>query len=211
MRSLTRRLLTAVALTASLGVALAGCGKKEAATADDMSLGNPNAKVTVIEYASASCSHCARWNNDVFPAFKSKYIDTNKVNYVYREFLTPPVQVAAASFLLARCAGKDKYFQVIDSVYRSQEEMFTTGDFRGVLLRVGQSAGLDEAQFNACVSDEKNLKALNERVEKYARDAKITGTPTFVVNGKKVNGEDGGEASLAQLDAAIAEAEAKAK
>src|SRR4051812_3841113 len=101
MRPLTRRLLTAVALTASLGVALAGCDKKDAATADDMSLGNPNAKVTVIEYASASCSHCARWNNDVFPAFKAKYIDTNKVNYVYREFLTPPEQVAAASFLMA--------------------------------------------------------------------------------------------------------------
>ena len=209
MRSQTRRLLTAVALTASVAVALAGCNKKDAASADDMALGNPQAKVTVVEYASASCSHCARWNNDVFPAFKAKYIDTNKVNYVYREFLTPPVQVAAASFLLARCAGKDKYFQVVDSVYRSQEEMFTTGDFRGVLLRIGQSAGMDETQFNACVTDEKNLKALNDRVEKYAKDANITGTPTFVVNGKKVNGEDGGEASLAQLDAAIAEAEKK--
>jgi protein-disulfide isomerase len=209
MRSQTRRLLTAVALTASVAVALAGCNKTETSSADDMSLGNPKAKVTVVEYASASCSHCARWNNDVFPAFKAKYIDTNKVNYVYREFLTPPVQVAAASFLLARCAGKDKYFQVVDSVYRSQEEMFTTGDFRGVLLRIGQSAGMDETQFNACVTDEKNLKALNDRVEKYAKDAKITGTPTFVVNGKKVNGEDGGEASMAALDAAIAEAEKK--
>jgi protein-disulfide isomerase len=209
MRSQTRRLLTAVALTASVAVALAGCGKKDTATADDMSLGNPQAKVTVVEYASASCSHCARWNNEVFPGFKAKYIDTNKVNYVYREFLTPPVQVAAASFLLARCAGKDKYFQVVDSVYRSQEEMFTTGDFRGVLLRIGQSAGMDETQFNACVTNETNLKALNARVEKYAKDAKISGTPTFVVNGKKVNGEDGGEASLAQLDAAIAEAEKK--
>ncbi|KRA61570.1 disulfide bond formation protein DsbA [Caulobacter sp. Root655] len=209
MRSQTRRLLTAVALTASVAVALAGCNKAETSSADDMSLGNPKAKVTVVEYASASCSHCARWNNDVFPAFKAKYIDTNKVNYVYREFLTPPVQVAAASFLLARCAGKDKYFQVVDSVYRSQEEMFTTGDFRGVLLRIGQSAGMDETQFNACVTDEKNLKALNDRVEKYAKDAKITGTPTFVVNGKKVNGEDGGEASMAALDAAIAEAEKK--
>jgi len=209
MRSQTRRLLTAVALTASVAVALTGCDKKDTASADDMSLGNPAAKVTVIEYASASCSHCARWNEEVFPAFKAKYIDTKKVNYVYREFLTPPVQVAAASFLLARCAGKDKYFQVVDSVYRSQEEMFTTGDFRGVLLRIGQSAGMDETQFNACVTNEKNLKALNDRVEKYQKDAKITGTPTFVVNGKKVNGDDGGEASLAQLDAAIAEAEKK--
>jgi protein-disulfide isomerase len=212
MRPMTRRLLTAVALTASLGVALAGCGKKgETATADDMSLGNPNSKVTVIEYASASCVHCGRWNNEVFPAFKAKYIDTGKVNYVYREFLTPPEQVAAASFLLARCAGKDKYFSVIDSVYHSQEEMFTTGDYRGVLLRIAQSAGLNEEQFNSCVSDEKAIKALNARVEKYQADAKITGTPTFVINGKKAGGDDGGEQTIAQLDAAIAAAEAAAK
>ena len=142
MRSQTRRLLMAVALTASVAVALSGCAKKEAASADDMSLGNPKAKVTVVEYASASCVHCGRWNNEVFPSFKTKYIDTGKVNYVYREFLTQPVQVAAASFLLARCAakdgGKEKYFSVIDSVYHAQEEMFTTGQYREILLRIVQ-------------------------------------------------------------------------
>lgn len=211
MRPLTRRLLTAVALTASLGVALAGCDKKESVSADDMSLGNANAKITVVEYASASCIHCGRWNNEVFPAFKAKYIDTGRVHYVYREFLTEPVQVASASFLMARCAGKDKYFSVLDSVYHSQEEMFTTGDYRGVLLRIAQSAGMDEAQFTSCVTDEKALKALNARVEKYQADAKITGTPTFVINGKKAGGDDGGEQSMAQLDAAIAAAEAAAK
>ena len=212
MRPLTRRLLTAVALSASVAVALSGCGNKaETSNADDMTLGNPKAKVTVVEYASASCIHCGRWNNEVFPAFKSKYIDTNKVNYVYREFLTNPPQLAAAGFLLARCAGKDKYFQVLDSIYHSQEEMFTTGDYRGVLLRIAQSSGMDENQFNACVNDEKALKALNARVEKYGKDANITGTPTFVVNGKKIHGDDGGEASIAELDAAIAEAEAAAK
>ena len=211
MRPLTRRLLTAVALTASLGVALAGCDKKESVSADDMSLGNPNSKVTVVEYASASCVHCGRWNNEVFPAFKTKYIDTGRVHYVYREFLTEPVQVASAAFLMARCAGKDKYFSVLDSVYHSQEEMFTTGDYRGVLLRIAQSAGMDEAQFTSCVTDEKALKALNARVEKYQADAKITGTPTFIINGKKVHGDDGGEASMAELDAAIAAAEAAAK
>ena len=212
MRPLTRRLLTAVALSASVAVALSGCGKKgETTNADDMTLGNPKAKVTVVEYASASCIHCGRWNNEVFPAFKTKYIDTGRVNYVYREFLTEPVQVASASFLMARCAGKDKYFSVLDSVYRSQEEMFTTGDYRGVLLRVAQSAGMNEAQFTACVTDEKALKALNDRVTKYQADAKITGTPTFVINGKKAGGDDGGEQSMAQLDAAIAAAEAAAK
>jgi len=211
MRPLTRRLLTAVALTASLGVALAGCGKKESVSADDMSLGNPNAKVTVVEYASASCVHCGRWNNEVFPDFKKKYIDTGRVHYVYREFLTEPVQVASASFLMARCAGKDKYFSVLDSVYHAQEEMFTTGDYRGVLLRIAQSAGMDEAQFTSCVTDEKALKALNSRVEKYQADAKITGTPTFVINGKKSGGDNGGERSMAELDADIAAAEAAAK
>jgi protein-disulfide isomerase len=206
MRPLTRRLLTAVALTASLGVALAGCSKKDAVTADDMSLGNANSKVTVVEYASATCSHCGRWNKDVYPAFKAKYVDTGKVNYVYREILTAPPEVAAAAFLLARCAGKDKYFQVVDSVYRGQEEMFTTGQYRDVLLRVAQSAGLDETKFNACVTDEKALKALNARVEKYSKEQSIQGTPTFVVNGKKVGAPEGGERSLADLDAAIAAA-----
>ncbi|MDG2530472.1 DsbA family protein [Caulobacter endophyticus] len=205
MRSPLRRILLAAALVA--GVAgLSACNKTGATvTADDMSLGDPNAKVTVIEYASASCVHCAKWNEEVFPAFKSKYIDTGKVRYVYREFLTAPPQVAAASFLLARCAGKDKYFSVLDSVYRSQEEMFTTGQYRDVLLRIGQSAGLNEQQFDACVSDEKALKALNDRIERYSKETDIKGTPTFVINGKKLN-EEGGEAPLAQLDAAIAAA-----
>jgi protein-disulfide isomerase len=206
MRPLTRRLLTAVALTASMGVALAGCTKTDAVTADDMSQGNPNSKVTVIEYASATCSHCARWNTEVYPDFKAKYVDTGKVNYVYREILTAPAEVAAASFLMARCAGKDKYFQVVDSVYRSQEEMFTTGQYRDVLVRIAQSAGMDEAKFTTCVSDEKALKALNARVENYSKAQEIRGTPTFVVNGKKIGGPDGGEVTLAQLDAAIAEA-----
>jgi len=206
MRPLTRRLLTAAALTATLGVALAGCAKTDTVTAEDMSLGDPKSKITVVEYASTSCSHCARWHKDVYPAFKAKYVDTGKVNYVYREVLTPPTEVAAAAFLLARCAGKDKYFQVVDSVYRSQEEMFTTGQYREVLLRVAQAAGMDEAKFNTCVSDEKALKAMNDRIEKYSREQDIQGTPTFVVNGKKVGAAEGGERSLAELDAAIAEA-----
>ena len=84
-----------------------------------MSLGDPKAKVRVIEYASASCSHCARFNNEVFPAFKAKYIDTGRVHYTLKEFLTPPVEVAAAAFLLARCTGKDRYFSTLDAVYKS--------------------------------------------------------------------------------------------
>lgn len=201
---LSRRLILAAVAVA--GLALAGCNKGGGASGPsegDMTLGDANAKVKVVEYASASCTHCATFNNEVFPAFKAKYIDTGKVQYTLKEFLTPPNEVAAAGFLISRCAGKDKYFTVLDSIYKNQTEMFQTGDFRGVLLRIAQSAGMTEAQFNSCVQDEAALKALDVRVTRAVRDDKITGTPTFMVNGKKIAE---GEVSLAQLDAAIAEA-----
>ncbi|HKR89299.1 MAG TPA: thioredoxin domain-containing protein [Phenylobacterium sp.] len=200
---LSRRLL--IAAVAVAGLSLAGCNKggKGAAGEGDMSLGPADAKVQVVEYASASCSHCARFNNTVFPEFKAKYIDTGKVHYTLKEFLTPPEEVAAAGFLMARCAGKDKYFTVLDAIYKNQAEMFQTQDYRGVLLRIAQSAGMTEDQFNKCVSDPEALKALNARVQRAIKDDKISGTPTFVVNGKQIAT---GEVSLAQLDAAIAAA-----
>ncbi len=170
---------------------------------DDMTLGSPKAKVTVIEYASASCPHCARFNNDVLPAFKAKYIDTGKVRYVMREILTPPTEVAAAGFLTARCGGKDKYFPILDQIFRHQQEIYQTGDVNGVLGRAAQSAGLTQAQFEACVFDGNALGALNTRVDTYAKRDEITGTPTFIINGKRL---DVGEPTLAGLDAAIAEA-----
>ncbi|OYU71099.1 MAG: disulfide bond formation protein DsbA [Alphaproteobacteria bacterium PA2] len=191
-------------VAAMVGVmALVGCNKAPSADAADMTMGDANAKVKMVEYASASCTHCAAFNNDVFPAFKAKYIDTGKVHYTFKEFLTPPVEVAAAGFLTARCAGKDKYFSVVDAIFRAQQEMFQTGDMRGVLLRVAQSSGMTEAQFNACITDEASLKALNERVEKAIKVDKISGTPTFIINGKQVAS---GEVTLQQLDAAFADA-----
>jgi protein-disulfide isomerase len=198
-----------LALAALATLALAGCGKgsTNAVTSEDMSLGNANAKVTVIEYASASCPHCARWNNDVFPAFKTKYIDSGKIHYVFREFLTDPVEVAAAGFLTARCAGKDKYFSVLDAIYRGQTAMYQSGDVRGTLLKIAESAGLTEQQFNACINDDAALKALNDRVQTYQDRDHIDATPTFIINGKKYDGEQ----TLAQLDQEIAAAQAPAK
>jgi protein-disulfide isomerase len=193
-----------IAVVVAIALGLAGCNKSGGAvTADDMTLGNPNAKVTVVEYASASCPHCAEFNNDTFPAFKAKYIDSGKIRYVFREFLTPPVEVAASGFLIARCAGKDKYFSVLDAIYRGQQAMYQSGDYRGFLLHVAESAGLSEQQFNSCTTDDNALKALNDRVQK-AVDAGITGTPSFVVNGAKMDGAP----TLANLDTAIAAAQA---
>ena len=200
----SRRLMILAAAAASL--ALAACNKNGGPTGPaqgDMSMGNPAAKVKVVEYASASCPHCARFNNDVFPQFKAKYIDTGKAYYTFKEYLTPPENVAAAGFLTARCAGKDKYFTVLDAIYRQQQEMFQSGDFRGGLLRIAQSMGMNEKQFNDCITNDDSLKALNDRVEKAQKDAKITGTPTFFFNGKQVAE---GEVTEAQLDQAFAEA-----
>ena len=193
-----------LAILAAAALALAACsGRGSKPTADDMSLGDPKAKVQLTEYASLTCPHCARFNQNVFPTLKAKYIDTGKVHYTLKEFLTPPNEVAAAGWLLARCAGKDRYFTVVDAVFRSQEQMFAANTPRETLLQIAQSAGMTETQFNACVSDEAALKALDKRIDNSMRGEKVTGTPTFIVNGKNIGA---GELPLAAFETAIAEA-----
>ena len=164
-------------------------------------IGNPNAKVTVVEYLSNTCSHCAAFDAQTFPAIKAKYVDTGKVKWIIREFLTPPEQVSAAGFVLARCAGPDKYFKVVESIFHSQDEMFKTGDFKTPFLKIAQSMGMNEAQFNACLQDDKAYKALYDRVQKAITVDKIDGTPTILINGKK---SFEAEVSVAQLDGALA-------
>jgi len=187
------------ALALALGVlALAACNRGGADAADGpMTLGREDAPVTVTEFASVACPACAAWDAQVWPEFKRKYVDTGLVKFEYREMLTGQSQVAAAGFLIARCAGRDKYFDVVHALYRGQEEMARTGDVRGVLLRIAQSAGLTEEQFEACISDEDALVALNERNEANARIA-TRGTPTFLVNGEPLE-----NATMAGFDAAI--------
>ena len=138
MPNFNRRLLVVAALGA---LALAGCSKSGGAGSvdtADMTLGDPNAKVKIVEYASLTCSHCGKFNNEVFPEFKKKYIDTGKVHYTFKEFLTPPNEVAAAGFLTARCAGKDKYFNVTDAIFHAQEEMFVILEGSGTLRVAGE-------------------------------------------------------------------------
>jgi protein-disulfide isomerase len=176
-----------------------------ASGAEDMSLGNPNAKVTVIEYASVACPVCGHWYREVFPAFKAKYIDTGKVRFVTREMLVgddTEVAIASTGFLMARCAGRDKYFKVTDAIYTQQAQVYQQP--RQTLLGIAKSVGLSEAQFNACVSDQTALAALNARVETYATHYFIQSTPTFVINGKVM---EAGYHTLPELDAVIAAAQ----
>ena len=180
-------------------MALAACGGGTGGAAEgDMGLGAPEgAKVTVVEYASVTCSHCAQWQADTWPAFKAKYVDTNKVRYIFREFPTAPVPVATAGFLVARCAGPDKYFDVLHEIMASQGEIFGGTPPRTVLLRIAQGAGLSEQQFQDCVTDEEAIKAMETRI-KAGIDAGVQGTPTFMVNGTKV-----ADSSLSGLSTAI--------
>jgi protein-disulfide isomerase len=197
-----RRLsLVLFALVAAAGLSAASAAPKPApqpVMAEEMSLGNPKAKVTVIEYASASCPHCARFSNEVFEAFKAKYVDTGKVRYVFREFLTPPEQFAGAAFLLARCAGKDKYFPLLGDVFHEQAAIYESNDLGGGLSKIAAKYGMSKEDMTACTSDEKAVQALNDRVTKAQKDG-VNATPTFLIGETKIEGEK----PLADLSAVI--------
>ena len=165
-----------------------------------MSLGNPKAKIEVIEYASLSCPHCGHFNDAVFPTLKSKYIDTGKVKYTLKEMLTEPANVAAAGFLLARCAGPDKYFTVVDQVFRSQPR-WTQGNIKPILAEIGATNGVDAAHFDACLQDQAAVDAVVGRAKRAAEQDGVNSTPTLFINGRKI---DTIPQTPQELDAAIA-------
>lgn len=179
-----RAAMTAAAMAAM--VTLGGCGGGGAGgnAEGDMAMGAAEgAKVTVVEYASVTCHVCAAWQAENWEAFKTRYVDTDKVRYVFREIPTPPAEVAVAGFLIARCAGADKYFDVVHELLATQEEM--RADPRATLFRVGNGAGLSNERIQQCITDEAALAAADERAQA-ARAAGVEGTPTFFVNGVKV-------------------------
>lgn len=198
----TLRLLS---LTLAMGGALAlgACNKPAGSAAagglsdDGYSMGKTDAPVTVIEYGSLTCPHCAHWEETVWPAFKAKYVDTGKVHYIFREVLIHP-QEDAAGALLVRCVPPDKYFPTVQAIFRAQPQMFT-GDVRGALLNVAKSEGMSEQQFTACLSNTDALKGVTARQQK-VDDAKINTTPTFVINGKTY---DSGDMPIDKMSAAI--------
>ena len=178
-----RAAITAAALTAM--VSLAGCDSGASAPAEgDMAMGAPEgAEVTVIEYASVTCHVCEAWQKENWEAFKAAYVDTNKVRYVFREVPTPPAEIAVAGFLVARCAGEDKYFDVVHELLASRQQLVS--DPRATLFRVGNGVGLSNEQVQQCVTDEAALAAAEERAQA-ALSAGHSSTPTFLVNGTKV-------------------------
>jgi protein-disulfide isomerase len=189
-----------IAAVLSLGLLAGGARAQLAPVPDEMVLGNPRARVTVVEYASLGCPHCGVWAREVFPAFKKSYIDTGKVRFVFKEMLFGNSTLAAAGFMVARCAGPANYFGVVDAVFADQAQIENGG--ADELLRVSKPFGITKDRFESCLKDADALRALQARTSRYATDDKITGTPTFLVGDKRLEGEQ----SLAQLADAIAAA-----
>jgi protein-disulfide isomerase len=201
-------------VAAGLALALvAACGQKPAAVGaapGAMSLGSADAKVTLVEYASTTCPHCKNFHLEVLPRIKKDYVETGKVRYTFREYPTPPTQVAVAGMLTARCAGEAKYFQVLDVLFDQQEEIVVAaqgGGARQALLTIARQAGLTEEQFTACLSDTQALEAINASVTE-AEKAGVVGTPTLFVNGRRIEQRPAAEYSYEDvktaLDAALA-------
>src|ERR1700748_1937440 len=155
----------------------------------DMALGPKDATVTITEYASMTCPHCAAFNAEVFPKIKSEYIDTGQVRYIFREF---PLDIkAGAGSMLSRCIANGdapKYFAVTDLLFRSQND-WVMKNTTEALTRIGKQAGLSQQQVETCLND----KALLDKLvadQKYASDVlKVDSTPTFFINGEKIKGE----------------------
>lgn len=150
----------------------------------EMAMGPEDAKVTVIEYASATCPHCAAFHNDTFGTLKSEYIDTGKIRFLFREF--PHNDAALAAFMLARCAPKEKYFALVDIFFTTQPQW--TQSPREGLLNIAKQAGFSEESFNKCLSDQALAKSIIEG-RRIAEGFGVTGIPTFFINGEMLTGE----------------------
>ena len=155
----------------------------------DMALGPANAPVTITEYASMTCPHCAAFDKEVFPKIKAAYVDTGKVRYVFREF---PLDIkAAAGSMLARCIAKDdaaKYFTVVDLLFRQQDD-WVMKNTTETLTRIGKQAGLSQQAVEDCLKDQALLDKIAAD-QKYASEVlKVNSTPTFFINGEVIKGE----------------------
>ena len=154
--------------------------------ADEFIIGDVKAPVTIIEYASLTCPHCANFHVNILPKLKKSYIDTGKARLVYRDF--PLDRLALSGSMMARCAGRERYFGFIDTMYRKQASWRKAKDQLKALARIGLLGGISQTDFDACMED----KALEDRVMKMRLDAQndfaIDSTPSFIINGKKYSG-----------------------
>lgn len=148
-------------------------------------LGEADAPVTIVEYASMTCPHCATFHSNTLPAIKERYIDTGRARLVFREFPFDPR--AEAAFMLARCAD-DRYFPMVDVLFRQQRDWASVQDARSALLQISKLAGFSQESFETCLTDQKLLDDVRSVRAVGADDFGVEATPTFFINGGKYSG-----------------------
>jgi protein-disulfide isomerase len=201
------RLAAAAALAVTLSPAFAASAPAPERTVDiakvlqpgplpELSLGDPKG-VTVIEYGSLTCSHCATFAITVLPAFQKTYVDTGKVHFIFREFARNPLDLAA--FVLARCEGDDKALATIDLLFAEQDKWAFVDNPLEALIAAVRPTGMSHDQAMACLKDQSKADAITKILDAAEADVKVQGTPTFVIAGKVYDGE----LSLTELDAIL--------
>jgi protein-disulfide isomerase len=168
-------------------------------TSDDRILGKPDAPVTIVEYASMTCPHCAHFTVDVLPKLKEKWIDTGKAKLILRDF--PLDEPAVRAAMIARCAPPDKFYAFVDVFFKDQQQWVMAKDYKAALQRLAMLGGMSKSQFDSCLTnksaEDKVLQSRLTATEKLAVDA----TPTFYINGIKFDGapeEDAMNAAISQ-------------
>ncbi len=193
---ITRRNLLIAASTVAIVVAIAGIEGLQPAAAQsagaaelmvppplgDRVLGKEDAPVTVVEYASMTCPHCAHFHETTYPELKKRYIDTGKVRFIFREFPLDPL--AAGASMLARCADKEQFFPLIETLFQQQSKWAVEKPIPQ-LLAIAKQAGFSEEKFKACLSDQKMLDAMQAEQKRATDKFQVNSTPTLFVNGKK--------------------------
>lgn len=167
----------------------------------EMALGPADAKVTVVEYMSMTCPHCAHFHNETFDKIKEKYVDTGKVRFIIREFPFDPR--AAAAFMLARCAPNNTYFPMVSMMFKQQQVWAAAEDGKAALLQMSKLAGFTQESFEKCLTDQKLLNDVNAVRERGAKEFGIDATPTFLINGKRYAGAMSVESMSALLDSLL--------
>lgn len=180
---------TGVSLAAIHGVALAETGSPspppvgEPGQLGDVYIGKPDAKLTIVEYASMTCSHCADFHTKSFPEMRRRYLDTGKARYVLREFPLDPLAVAAS--MLARSRGDERYYETVDAFFSTQATWAFTSKPYDAIREAAAKAGITGDQFEAVLKDQKLYEGVLSSRERAAKDFGVTSTPTFFLNGTK--------------------------
>jgi protein-disulfide isomerase len=207
-----RQFSTAAAIVALAGGGIAGLAVARPAKAEtesdqselakagpdgDVVLGSDKAPVTVIEYASLTCPHCAHFSATTFPALEKRYIDTGKVRFIFREF--PLDALAAAGFMLARCAGKDKFIPIIETLFAKQPEWLVKEPLPA-LRELAKQFGFTQESFDACLANQKVLDGIQVVRDRAVSKLGVNSTPTFFVNGKKLVGDQSIDSLAKEID-----------